>query len=666
MAQTPPGAYGPSIGGSSGGSSSSSYVGPVINITNTSYGAVSGAADNSTAFAAVATAATAASYVTVGTPTIRAVTNVAGSSTAVGSITIPVVIQTGDTCLVFVFGVNSSSGGDTVTVTATGNKFYPITSNVLGGSGANTQIFSTAPGAGIAYTGSITITDTATAALGATAVDAYNVGSFGQFYNMSGASTTPTATITTQDANNLILSGTSWYVASTTTFAAATGTVQASSGGTAASYGHAVISNSAASILTALTTSGTISTSSAWGIDTVELRSAYTAIPTIYCPSGTYNYSSGLNFIYPVDFEGAPGCVLNYTGTAHAMDLCAPGLTGVGTNSYVFPRFTINNVKFTGGAQSTEGIYINSYCILVTISNSTFLNFGSPTGYAIYGASHNDDLLAEFNTIWNYDANIHNWFFSGATTDENIRLIGNYAVNIFGQFGTQNGLSSGNTGIAANLSGSAAIVSENYFAYFCPEIAIGAGAFGMKISNNNFEQITASGCPAITYATGADGLKIINNYADLNNNNFFVAPLNGTQTLVNTTVSGNSIYVTPTTTALVNMNNLTGQTGNIAFQNNCAAGLGSGSSPCPITHTIAGNINQWNNDYAPVLTYAATSTASYSFQTTYGVAPKCTITPINPGVILFTTTVLSTTTLTVTTSAPFTGVVDATCNPDAQ
>lgn len=72
----------------------------------------------------------------------------------------------------------------------------------------------------------------------------------------------------------------------------------------------------------------------------------------------------------------------------------------------------------------------------------------------------------------------------------------------------------------------------------------------------------------------------------------------------------------------------------------------------------AGGSAPGNKDAAGKLTFAAVTTASYTYTETYSVAPIVIITPVNPGGITFTLTTSSTTGFTVTASSSFTGVVN--------
>jgi hypothetical protein len=113
-----------------------------------------------------------------------------------------------------------------------------------------------------------------------------------------------------------------------------------------------------------------------------------TGIPTVYfdCDTGTttcqYNYGgSGISPINPLvatNIECATGVTLNYTGTAHALDIGPTNLTQVDTS-----RYSIQGCRWTGGASYTAGIYVNNWIANTYIHKNVFWNFGNQTGYSI-------------------------------------------------------------------------------------------------------------------------------------------------------------------------------------------------------------------------------------------------------------------------------------------
>jgi hypothetical protein len=119
---------------------------------------------------------------------------------------------------------------------------------------------------------------------------------------------------------------------------------------------------------------------------------------------------------------------------------------------------------------------------------------------------------------------------------------------------------------------------------------------------------------------------------------------------------------------IVVQNNLTGQTGNISWHNTCSTAQYTPSTPCPLIHTLGGNINQWNNDNGGTCTLTTGACPVYSFLVTYGVAPKCTASWTGTGTFTGILKVaVSTSALTITdTVNESTGVVNWSCNSEAQ
>lgn len=211
------------------------------------------------------------------------------------------------------------------------------------------------------------------------------------------------------------------------------------------------------------------------------------------------------------------------------------------------------------------------------------------------------------------------------------------------------------------------ILGNNFEGGFCPIIQLLTGDNGTKIENNHME-VTNSGCPAITFQAGVIGLHVLNNWfvgPFSGTQPALIQPVSGTDTLTQALIADNHVIRLPAATPFVLLNNLAGQTNNIARNNICATAILNATAPCPLTHTAGANISQWNADYAPKLTFAAGTTASYTFGTTYAAAPFCTIPPNIPGAATtLTITTLSTTTLTITASASNSSTVNAICSPE--
>jgi len=136
-----------------------------------------------------------------------------------------------------------------------------------------------------------------------------------------------------------------------------------------------------------------------------------TGIPTIYfgCNAASatcqYNYggsgTSPINPTVPTSIECGQGVYLNYTGSAHAVDL---GPAGLSTATLQVQRYTIEGCTFTGGASQTEGIFINNFLIDVLIHKNEFLNFGNTTGANINYTGNNWEMVIDDNIFTSKDA----------------------------------------------------------------------------------------------------------------------------------------------------------------------------------------------------------------------------------------------------------------------
>lgn len=643
------------------GGSSSISQGPIINVTNTAYSGcfatVTSGQDWSACFASVSAAANASAFVSQGGIVYK--NHCEAQVTAATSASCNVAIAPGDTILAFVF--TNHGGGQTVTIAdSSAINAYIILNPVSSFGSTATRVFGSIPQVGNAAT-SVTVTDTPAEFITLNVVTYTGVGDYGTF-NVStttATNTTPTATNLTWDNNNFFVSGVGWYSGGVDNLSANVGNLRSNLGATATLEGGAVIDNTTGSPAN-VTTSGTLSVSTVWTMAPIELRSGRPNIPAIYFPVGRYYYSSGLNLTQPASLIGVDGSSLCYTGTAHSIDI---GPTNLTTNNYQFDPYTIEGLRFVCGGSMAHGIFINHLVDKVNIRHNTFMNFGNSVAYDIFANGETDDLLIEHNYWWAWNGVKNNAVSAIANTNTQLRFLGNVVDCVNGkQFA--GGCTTAQAGIGVSIGGVASVISENNFNYLCPNVLV--STFDVRVVNNYMEG--ANTCAGLIEFSGVpnDALHVEQNYLNAGNQTNVVAPATGTDTIQNALVSHNYMVNMPLATALVKENNLTGQTGNLASMNMCAVTFGTASSPCPFTHTLGGNINQWNNDYSPVLTYAAATTASYTFTSTYNTAPKCVISPVTPGATTFTITTLNTTTLTVTASVAFTGTVNASCNPDAQ
>lgn len=659
----------------------SNSIGPVINVNNPLYGASPALADNATAFAAVAAAANAAAYASVGVPTIRSTVATAMSTSAIASATATVNISDGDTVLIGTIAFNPPVTPLSYTISDGVNTYYPVNlnSSPAGTGNEQVQVFGTAPGAAKAFSGTLTVTISAggPAQFGFIVLDAFNVGSYGQTNLFRTAnSAAPSVTAATQDNNNLIATWVNWCNATGVALTQNTGTLQRTWPSDATKCGGGLITNATALALTSLTTSGNLGAGSTWAVNGLELRSVTTLIPTVYFPAGRYTYTSGLNFTNPVTLKGEPGSVLCYAGTAHAIDLGPTNLT------FAFPQvdyYTVDGLRFECGAGMTQGIVFANNAIFGEVKNSTFYNFGSTTSAAIFSNGDTQDLSVKLNKFLVLDgppapANVPSRKFVDLTTNSQfstLTMTNNYAACIAGKLNA--GVGCGTTsGPLISTSGYANIISNNSVGGgFCPAVQLGltAPAPSTRIQNNNFE-VDQAGCNAITYrSTNTDGLKVLNNFFSFKaTGTALLGPADATQLLTNVEVSNNVLVNIPTNFPVVVQNNLAGQTNNTGWHNICSTGQSSGTTPCPLLHTLGGNINQWNNDYSGTCTLTAGACPVYNFLVAYAVAPKCIASWNGTGTFTGILKVASSTTqLTITdTVNESTGVINWSCNPEAQ
>lgn len=693
-AQTPSGGYvSPAQGGSGGGTTS---VGPVINVTNPTYAGCSATpiTDYTTCLTSVMTASNAAAKVSVGTPTVRSSCAVPMQSSAQTSLTTAAAgstcsggfsITAGDTTLV---GVLAQSPVSLSVSDSCGNAYYSINQTV--GTSQSVTIFGT--GAGIAKacpSGTITVASGSSIFYGFIVLDTSNVGSYGQAnINTFGSSTTPTnvatnyATTLTQDNNNIVATFLFFQGGVVNTISANTGTLQASYNGSAAISGGGVITNTSASPAN-LVTNATISVSAAWTTSTLELRSVQTTVPVIVFPyqATPYYHSNTLNPTNPTVLQGpgGEGAQLCYTGTGHEIDLGPSGLSGA---NFQLGRYIVDGLSFNCGGSMTNGIFINNWIVMSTISNNQFHNYGNATSWGVWANGNQNDI----------DMHGNNWVVNDGPTDTlasasntiprqwlnvttnstaaTIRFVNNSAVCISGLLGfTGCNYPAVNTPLLSVSGLTHKFTSNNFMGGFCPVIALGPADYNSEIEGNHFETQT-SGCYAITFASTVYGTKIINNYFRLTSTSGIGPRLVG-DILQMATVSDNVFNSMPAGVPLVTLNNLANQTGNVARGNLCSTASGILPTPCPIIHTAGGNIAQWNGDNAGTCTMAAGVCPTYTFLANYTVAPKCTAswtgTGLFTGVLQVITTAGPPATLIVKDLVGTdTGVFYWSCNPEAQ
>lgn len=585
-----------------GNSSSSTSASPIINVN--AYGASPLLADNATAFTAAAAAYNAASQM-ASNPSI--VTSGVQSCTSCTANVVTVNLTAGDSALVWIIG---AVAGRTFTFSGT-STFKRRIVIPASGAGSSVQLYATEPGQIAATVASLTVTDSGAAEnVGVVVVDARNVGSyrFTTVLNQSGGgTTTPTITDTTLDTNNILVSAYAWFVAGGASAVQNTGTLLQTfpSNGTTTAGGAVVTQSSATSA--ALTNNITLSASSPWSAEAVELRSRNLTWPTLYIPPGTYYYSSGLNLQEPGVLQCEPGSgALFYTGSAHAVDL---GYTGQ-TQQTMRRRYQVEGCLFAGGINMTQGIFVNTYVTLATLRNNTFKNFGSASSsYAISGQCQNWDLDVGPNNAFYTDdyipRNLVQENVGGCDTSSFLRFHDNIVACWEGEnTGNNGGCQSTEAGIGVVTDSPHSRVYHNNIAFFNPDIlhrCSNTPCHGTNDESNQLETATdaSATCPIqFTTAGGNDALLIINNTVNLHAETLgFVCPATGADTLTGSVINFNKISNIPDATPVVRLNNVVGQTGNLSIGNRCATSFVP-SKACVTPHTTGANIVGWqtNND----------------------------------------------------------------------
>ena len=323
-----------------------------------------------------------------------------------------------------------------------------------------------------------------------------------------------------------------------------------------------------------------------------KLAAAVNATSTIYeirMPAGgTCKYSGGLTLQnqFVLDLSGA---VLNYTGSAHAMDIGPTGLNA--TTAWNYLTYVIKNGSFTGGASMTQGLYFNAYITQPRVINVHFWNFGNTTAYGLYFYSQNWDILIDQCRFTGTPSSSGaNWIMVAGTGDS-----GQSRLRVTHALGTQQA-SAGGVGIYT--TGFNSEISDSKIEGFTPNIQVGGGnSFGTVISNVYMEATlnAAKGCIIYGDASGNwnQNLIVKHTYCNVHNTDFgtsnaFLYPALATTGLQYAQIEGNFINGKTAGAAMIAQNNVASQTGNYAWNNT------SGGSLVDVLHTAGGSIANWS------------------------------------------------------------------------
>lgn len=612
---------------SGSGSSSASSQGPVINVTNTIYagGAASSNADNNAQFTAavaalVASINTGSSGTGVGTPvTVSAQNNTVTNNL---SITIPV----NSTTLVWVVdGVSPHTFTVSDNGSGGGSSYSQSGITVSNASCCSVRVFATPPGGAKAAT-QVTVVNNGGASQIVIIVASYPNPISAVLYATNtvsgGAATSFTYSQTTTRFGSSIATGCGFFNTNISSFTATTGTLRLNVASSATQGGLFVADNSSTP-LASVTNAGNFSASTNTACASVELQTfgSSTQQPTLYIPAGYYSYSGGLAPTIPSTIKCETGAVLYYTGSAHAIDLGANGLSQSTAN---WPYF-VDGCTFSGGSNMTEGINFNQWIIVGGVRNSTFTNFGAQSSgtsssHMIASQGHNWDLevgpFDRFITTDYIPRNILRMNIAGVDAFSFLRFHDNMAAcwdgpNANGNNGSGGGCGPASAGIGVHVDGDQNLIFGNSMAFFNPDILLACTngpCYGNRLEHNLLNTPTAVGTgnggtffPPIQFSGAQQAMDIHDNNFDMNGGTAIspIGPRGGADTMQSSRINFNQANLIATSTPFVVLNNLVGQTNNQSSNNMCnTVQTGGTYSPCTTPHTKGANINAFtfNND----------------------------------------------------------------------
>ncbi|MBM7607584.1 hypothetical protein JOD29_000828 [Lysinibacillus composti] len=281
-------------------------------------------------------------------------------------------------------------------------------------------------------------------------------------------------------------------------------------------------------------------------------------------PRGEFTYSGGLVFKRPTKLVGVLGTVLNYTGTAKAVEFGKPDLT---ISTYDNGIYAIQDIAFTGGLTMTHGIYFNNFLTMTRLNNVRLVNFGNPNAFGIWYNGNNWDSVM-FACEW----------YSDISTKQNWVRVYNNGINstrlrVLYCLGTNQ---STDRGFGIWLDGACSEVAHSKIEGFAPNIRVGALSPQTRILDTYFETTNNGGC--IQYGGSVDesgagnyvvGLQIVGCYANMHNTDF---------------IATTSHFLEPTTDqtglqyAKVERNHIVGADREIVKQNSLGSQIGNEAS----------------------------------------------------------------------------------------
>jgi len=234
-------------------------------------------------------------------------------------------------------------------------------------------------------------------------------------------------------------------------------------------------------------------------------NSFVSGIPTVYfdCDTSTttcvYNYGgSGTSPINPTRATSivcAPGATLNYTGTAHAIDMGPVG----GSGDFQLERYLIQGCRFTGGASYTAGIYFYDKIINSAVLENVFYNFGNSTGFTIV-YSANNWLPIVVSNLWSDDDGKTRNMIDAHTLQNGYLLFTNNIAGCLNGLTVVAGCDPAQESVGIWTRSS--VIANNDIEDHNPAVILGScqtcgGGVGVTIKGNHFEDNTGVLHPAI-------------------------------------------------------------------------------------------------------------------------------------------------------------------------
>lgn len=313
-----------------------------------------------------------------------------------------------------------------------------------------------------------------------------------------------------------------------------------------------------------------------------------TGVPfPIYFPEGTYKYgTNGLNFEHPVTLFSDEGATLYFTGVgSNAIDLGKPGLN-YGDNLFDNAEYTVDGLRITSDYGCEHGINLRPFVLSARIRNVVFYDFGGnagTTGYCIYGQNEIWDTVIEncrLHADVRLNANVNFIGFPGRSTS-GVADGGNSRVTISNctmtSFATSPPI---DLGVYALISGTESRILGGSFVNSSFGIFLDSQAQGViidgvycEMASNALAYVTASSSVTGGVTYYPNNIRISNAYVRFNNQNVpFVKCFDAGMRFINWEINNVLIGEFVDNQILIDLQDHSGQTGNVATNINRGAG----------------------------------------------------------------------------------------------